>query len=288
MITRIVLFLLTNIAVIALASFALSLFGFSGYFDGSSINMESLFLFALIFGMSGAFVSLLLSKFIAKKTLKVETIDPATEANSDFILIHELTQAAANKVGIKHIEVGVYVDSNPNAFATGAFKNSALIALSTGLIENMTQDEIEGVIAHEVAHISNGDMVTMTLLQGVIDTFVIFVARILGNAIDRYVFRNEDGPGWVFYITSFILEIILGFLASAITMWFSRRREYRADEGGASIAGKHKMIAALTRISKLESKPLPEKMKAFGIFGKTGLFSSHPPLDSRIDALKSL
>jgi len=290
---RILLFLLTNVAIIAVASIAFSIFGFEGYMakNGVDLDLKGLFVFSLVFGFAGSFISLFISKWMAKRSMGVQVItDPRT--NQERWLM-ETVAHQAKIVGIDMPEVGIFPSADVNAFATGARKNSALVAVSSGLLDAMTQDEAEAVLGHEMSHIANGDMVTLTLIQGVVNTFVIFFARIIGHFVDRVLLKNENGHGIGFFISSIIAEIFLGILASTIVMWFSRRREFIADTGGADLAGKEKMIAALQRLQQVHEQPseMPEQMAAFGIRGglATGmkkLFMSHPPLEARIEALR--
>ena len=290
---RILLFLFTNIAVIAVLSITMRLFGFQGFLDqsGANLNINSLAIFAAVFGMGGSFISLLLSKWMAKRSTGAKVIDnPQSEV--EHWLVNTVSQQA-KQAGIKMPEVAVYGGQELNAFATGANKNKALVAVSAGLLNNMSRDEVEAVLGHEVSHVANGDMVTMTLVQGVVNTFVIFLARVIGFAIDRVLFKTQRGFGPGYWITVIVLEIVLGILASVIVMWFSRYREFKADQGGARLAGRGKMIAALERLQKqYEPKELQGSLTAFGISGGKGaglkaLFRSHPPLEDRIKALQS-
>lgn len=290
---RILLFLFTNIAVIAVLSITMRLFGFQGFLDqsGANLNINSLAIFAAVFGMGGSFISLLLSKWMAKRSTGAKVIDnPQSEV--EHWLVNTVSQQA-KQAGIKMPEVAVYGGQELNAFATGANKNKALVAVSAGLLNNMSRDEVEAVLGHEVSHVANGDMVTMTLVQGVVNTFVIFLARVIGFAIDRVLFKTQRGFGPGYWITVIVLEIVLGILASVIVMWFSRYREFKADQGGARLAGRGKMIAALERLQKqYEPNELQGSLTAFGISGGKGaglkaLFRSHPPLEDRIKALQS-
>lgn len=286
---RILLFIATNLAIILVASVILHLVGFQGMLQSNNIdlNYAQLAVFALVLGFTGSFISLLLSKPMAKWSMKIEILKPGTMSYNQSHLV-KAVQDYSNKAGIEMPEVGIYHSSEVNAFATGAMKNSSLVAFSTGLLENMTQKEIEGVVAHEIAHIKNGDMVTMALLQGVINTFVIFASRVIGHFVDRIILKNESGHGIGYLVSVILLEIILGILASIITMSYSRRREYVADREGAELASKESMVAALRKLQALQPGPLPEQMAAFGISGKVGkLWSSHPPLEDRIKALES-
>ncbi len=290
---RILLFILTNVAVIAVLSIVLRLIGFDGYMEqsGGGINSQGLLMFSAVFGFGGAIISLLMSKFIAKRSMGVKVIESPSNNQENWLL--ETVSRQAKDAGIGMPEVGVFDSPDVNAFATGANKNKALVAVSTGLLNEMTQDEAEAVIGHEISHVANGDMVTMTLIQGVVNTFVIFFSRIIGNFVDRVILKNESGHGIGFFITSIVAQVVLGILASIIVMWFSRRREFRADTGGASIAGREKMVAALERLKQAHGQPaMPEQMAAFGIRGGVApgfkkLFMSHPPLDERINALRS-
>lgn len=285
---RIALFLGTNIAIIALLSITFSLFGFQGLLaeNGVDLNLQSLLVYSLVIGFGGAFISLLISKWMAKRTMKVKVIESSSNPTEAWLL--NTVKVLAEKTNIGMPEVGIFYSSAPNAFATGWNKNKSLVAVSTGLLEQMSQDEVEAVLAHEVAHVANGDMVTMTLVQGVMNTFVVFLSRVIGHIVDRVVFKVERGHGPAFWIVSIIAEVILGFAAMMITMWFSRYREFRADAGAAQLVGKHKMRAALMRLQQSSSKEkMPDEMAAFAInAGKVSkLFASHPPLEERIKAL---
>jgi heat shock protein HtpX len=291
---RIFLFILTNVAVIAVASITLSLLGVDSVLDeqGIGLNLNNLLIFAAVFGFGGSFVSLLLSKWMAKKTMGAQVITQPANQTEQWLV--NVVKKQAEKAGIGMPEVAIYDSPEINAFATGANRNNALVAVSTGLLRQMTPDEAEAVLGHEVAHVANGDMITLALMQGVVNTFVIFLARVIGHTVDRVVFKNEQGHGIAYFVTSFIAEIILGILASTIVMWFSRKREFRADIGGAQLAGREKMIAALERLQVYSNQPsqMPEQMAAFAISGglPTGLkklFMSHPPLEERIAALRN-
>jgi heat shock protein HtpX len=286
---RIVLFLATNLAVGLVLSVVLSLLGVNQYLAGSGLNVGALAIFSVIFGFVGSFISLLISKPMAKMTMGVRVIDAPATADEQWLV--STVQRLADKTGIGMPEVGIY-EGAPNAFATGAFKNSALVAVSTGLLESMTRDEVEAVLGHEIGHVSNGDMVTLALIQGVVNTFVIFVSRIVGYVVDRAIFRTERGVGMGFYITVFVCEILFGILASIIVAWFSRQREFRADAASARLLGTPRpMVSALRRLGGLEAGELPQAMKAFGIAeGQSkllGLFASHPPIQERIARLES-
>lgn len=290
---RIALFLATNFAIIIVLSISLRLLGFEGFLDaqGVDLNLNSLLLFASVFGFGGAFFSLAISKWMAKKSTGAQVITSPSNATERWLL--ETVKRQANQAGIGMPEVAIYPGKEVNAFATGANRNNALVAVSIGLLNNMTQDEAEAVLAHEVSHVANGDMITLTLIQGIVNTFVMFFSRIIGHFVDRVVFKVERGHGPAFWITTIIAEIVLSILASIIVMWFSRQREFRADAGGAALAGDYKMIAALKRLQgNPADEELPDQLTAFGISGlrhsKFGnLFLSHPPLEQRIQALEN-
>ncbi|SFK59704.1 Heat shock protein. Metallo peptidase. MEROPS family M48B [Nitrosomonas aestuarii] len=289
---RIFLFLATNLAIIVVLSITLRLLGFERILDeqGSGLDMNSLLLFAAVFGFGGSFMSLALSKWTAKRFTGAQVIEVPRNAQEHWLVTTVQRQAKAAGIGMP--EVAIYPAPDINAFATGMSKNEALVAVSAGLLNNMSQDEAEAVLAHEVSHIANGDMVTLALIQGVVNTFVIFLSRVIGHTVDRVIFKTEHGHGPAFWVTAIIAEIILGILASMIVMWFSRQREFRADAGGASLAGRDKMIAALQRLQLTVKQPhLPDQLAAFGISGSLGgglksLFMSHPPLEDRIAALR--
>lgn len=290
---RIVLFLATNLAIIVVLSITLRLLGVERILDeqGSGLDINSLLIFALVFGFGGSFISLAMSKWTAKRITGAQIIEMPRNAQEHWLVTTVQRQAKAAGIGMP--EVAIYDAPDVNAFATGMSKNEALVAVSTGLLNSMSQDEAEAVLAHEVSHVANGDMVTLALIQGVVNTFVIFLSRIIGHTVDRVVFRTEEGHGPAFWVTTIIAEIVLGILATIIVMWFSRQREFRADAGGASLAGRNKMIAALRRL-QLTSKQahLPDQLAAFGISGGKGaglahLFMSHPPLEDRIAALEA-
>ncbi|MCX8086473.1 MAG: protease HtpX [Rhodocyclaceae bacterium] len=288
---RILLFLATNLAIVLVLSISMRLLGVEPYLQESGLNLEALLLFAAIMGFGGAFISLAMSKWSAKMAMGVEVID-APSNSTEFWLV-ETVRKYSQQMGIAMPEVGIYDSPEVNAFATGMSKNSALIAVSTGLLQQMTRQEAEAVIGHEVAHAANGDMVTMALIQGVVNTFVMFLSRVIGHLVDRVIFKTERGQGPAFFVTMIIAELVLGILASIIVMWFSRQREFRADRGGAQLAGRQNMIAALERLASLHPAPLPDKMAAFGIAGGVGgglkrLFMTHPPLEERIAALRAL
>lgn len=285
---RILLFLGTNIAIIALISVTFRLLGLDGILqqNGVDLDMNALLVYSAVIGFSGSLISLFISKFMAKKSMGVQIIEQAQSQDEHWLI--NTVQRQAQAAGIGMPEVGIFKGS-PNAFATGWNKNAALVAVSTGLLQAMNRDEVEAVLAHEISHVANGDMVTMTLIQGVINTFVVFFSRVIGHVVDRVVFKVERGHGPAFWIVSLVAQFVLGILASIIVMWFSRWREYRADAGGASLAGKQKMISALRKLKQAhDPQPLPDEMAAFGISGAglKELFSSHPPLDDRIAALE--
>ena len=287
---RIALFLLTNIAVVAVLGIVASLLGVNRYLTANGLNLGSLLGFAFIMGFGGAIISLLMSKPIAKWSSGLQMIDQPR--NQDEAWIVETVRKFADKAGIGMPEVGIF-EGDPNAFATGAFKNSALVAVSTGLLQGMTREEVEAVIGHEVAHIANGDMVTMTLIQGVMNTFVVFLSRVIGYAVDSFLRKgdnNNSGPGIGYYVSTIVLDILLGFLASLIVAWFSRQREFRADAGAAQLMGRRQpMINALARLGGVHTAELPKNMAAMGIAGGMGqLFSTHPPIEERIAALQRM
>ena len=287
---RIVLFLATNMAIVLVLSFTMRLLGVEPYLNANGLNLGSLLVFAAVMGFGGSLISLAISKWSAKTAMGVHVID--TPANSTEFWLVETIRKYASEAGIKMPEVGIYESPDVNAFATGMSKNSSLIAVSTGLLQQMTRQEAEAVLGHEVAHAANGDMVTMALIQGVVNTFVMFLSRVIGHLVDKVVFKTERGHGPAFFVTMIIAELVLGILASIIVMWFSRRREFRADQGGTSLAGRRNMISALEKLNALHPQPLPEKMAAFGIAGGVGgglkrLFMTHPPLEERIAALKA-
>lgn len=289
---RIVLFLLTNLAIIFVLNITLHLLGVDRYLvqQGSQLNINALLIFAGVFGMGGAFISLALSKWTAKRFTGARVIErPASEIERWLV---ETVQRQARSVGIGMPEVAIYEAPDVNAFATGMSRDNALVAVSSGLLYAMNRDEAEAVLGHEISHVANGDMVTLALIQGVVNTFVIFLSRVIGHLVDRVVFKNERGTGPAFWISTIVAELVLGILASLIVMWFSRYREFRADAGGARLAGRGKMIAALERLATAHAQPLPDQMAAFGIAGGIGrglqrLFMTHPPLSERIAALRA-
>ncbi|HYC09763.1 MAG TPA: protease HtpX [Steroidobacteraceae bacterium] len=289
---RIVLFLVTNLAVLLVLTIVARLLGLDTYLAERGSSFEGLLVWAALFGFGGAFVSLAMSKMQAKMFMGVRVIGQSPDPTEQWLL--SVVEHHARAVGVGMPEVGIFDSPEPNAFATGASRNSALVAVSTGLLQRMNRQEIEAVLGHEMTHVANGDMVTLTLIQGVVNTFVLFLARVVGNVIDRAVFRSEDGRGFASYITFYVLQIVFGLLATPIVMWFSRRREFRADRGGAQLAGTPNMIAALEDLKRVH-QPLPSRQfAAFGIAdgtvasGLRRLFMSHPPLDERIAALRSL
>ena len=285
---RIILFVATNLAIVVVLGIVASLLGVNRYLTANGLNLVALLGFALIMGFGGAFISLLLSKPIAKWSSGVQVISQPRNADEAWIV--DTVRRFADKAGIGMPEVGIF-EGEPNAFATGAFKNNALVAVSTGLLQGMTREEVEAVIGHEVAHIANGDMVTMTLIQGVMNTFVVFLSRVIGYAVDSFLRRNDSentGPGIGYWVTTIVLDIVLGFLAAIIVAWFSRQREFRADEGAAALMGrKQPMINALARLGGMVPGQLPQGMQALGITSGVGkLFSTHPPIEERIAALQ--
>ena len=288
---RILLFIVTNIAVMLVLGIAASLLGVNRYLTANGLNLGLLLGFAAVMGFGGAIISLLMSKPLAKWSTGAQVINGSADATHRWIV--GTVEGFAKKAGIGMPEVAIF-DGEPNAFATGAFKNSALVAVSTGLLHSMNREEVEAVIGHEVAHVANGDMVTMTLIQGVMNTFVVFLSRVIGYFVDKVVLRNErEGPGMGYYITTIVLDIVLGVLAAVIVAWFSRQREYRADAGSAALMGrKQPMINALARLGGLDPGELPQSVATMGISGKPSgmmaLFSSHPPIEDRIRALQQL
>jgi heat shock protein HtpX len=287
---RIGLFLLTNLAIILVASVTLNLLGVGNYLQANGqLDLNSLLAFCAVFGMAGSFVSLLMSKWMARRSTGTQIIETPRNADEQWLL--STVKELADKAGIGMPEVGIFPSPVSNAFATGWNRNSALVAVSAGLLQRFNRDEVKAVLAHEIGHVANGDMITLTLIQGVVNTFVMFFARIIGHTVDKVVFKTERGVGIGFYITTFIAEMVLGILASMIVMWFSRWREYRADAAGATLANRQGMIAALQRLQAEQGLPndMPGEMTAFGIReGKSKLgelFMSHPPLEKRIAAL---
>jgi heat shock protein HtpX len=289
--TRILLFLATNIAVLAVLNISMRILGIESLLDeqGVGLDIQNLTVYAAIIGFSGSLISLALSKWSAKRMTGAHVIEAPRNDTERWLLQTVHRQAEQSNIGMP--EVAIYNDATPNAFATGMNKNNALVAVSSGLLQSMTQEEVEAVLAHEVSHVANGDMITMALIQGVVNTFVIVLSRIVGHLVDRVVFKTERGHGPAFWITSIIAELVLGVLASIIVMWFSRQREYRADAGAARLVGSGKMIAALQRLARSSTQPLPDQLTAFGISGgKAGisaLFMTHPAIEDRINALRN-
>jgi heat shock protein HtpX len=290
---RVFLFVATNIAVLLVLTVVCKLLGVDVYLASTGQDFTSLLIFAAVLGFGGAFISLAMSKWIAKRSTGAQVIDPQKPGNEVETWLVTTVRRQAEQAGIGMPEVAIYDAPEMNAFATGMNRNNALVAVSTGLLRQMQRDEVEAVLGHEIAHVANGDMVTMALLQGVLNTFVIVLSRVIGRIVDQVVFKNDRGPGMGYWITVIVAQILLGILASMITMWFSRHREFRADTGGANLAGRSKMIAALRRLGGNQGQStLPEEVEAFGISGRVGeglkrLFMSHPPLPERIAALEA-
>ncbi|HEX7373952.1 MAG TPA: protease HtpX [Steroidobacteraceae bacterium] len=292
MLKRVVLFVATNLAIIVLLNIVLSLLGVDSLLaqNGSDLNIRNLLVYALVVGFTGSFISLAISKWMAKRSMGVRVITQPSSPTESWLV--NTVQRLAQQAGIGMPEVGVFDSPEPNAFATGARRDAALVAVSTGLLNNMNQQEVEAVLGHEISHVANGDMVTLTLIQGVVNTFTVFLSRVVGHTVDRVVFRTEEGYGPAYYVTVIVSQILLSILATMIVMWFSRQREFRADAGGATLAGRQKMISALERLQQAHSGALPQNMAAFGIAGGNvsgfrKLFMSHPPLEERIAALRS-
>jgi heat shock protein HtpX len=291
---RIALFLATNGAILVLISIVFHVFGFESILaeNGVDLDLQALLVMSAVIGFGGSFISLAMSKFLAKRSMGVNIIEQPANQTEQWLLSTVERQAKQAQIGMP--EVGIFNSPESNAFATGMSRNNALVAVSSGLLKNMDADQVEAVLAHEITHVSNGDMVTMGLIQGVINTFVIFLSRVIGHVVDRVVFKTERGYGPAYFITSIVAQIFLSVIASVIVMWFSRRREFRADAGGASLAGRNKMIAALQGLQRgSEPHDLPGEFAAFGISGGLGtgikkLFMSHPPLDERINALRKI
>ena len=284
---RIFLFALTNIAVMVVLGIVTSVLGLNRFMGPGGLNIPTLMGYSLVVGFTGAFISLLASKMMAKWSTGARVIE--SPQNADEVWIVDTVRKFADKAGIGMPEVAIY-EGEPNAFATGAFKNSALVAVSTGLLQNMTREEVEAVIGHEIAHVANGDMVTMTLVQGVMNTFVVFLSRIIGYFVDKVLLKNNnDGPGIGYYVTTIAMDILLGFVAHMIVAWFSRKREFAADAGAANLMGQSRsMQNALARLGGLTPGELPKSMAAMGIAGGLGkLFSTHPPMEERIAALQA-
>ena len=288
---RIGLFLATNFAIMLLISLIFQIFGLEGILaeNGVDLNLTALLVMSGVIGFGGSIISLLMSKWLAKRSMKVQIIETPQNQTEQWLL--QVVKQQAHQAGIDMPEVGIFDSASPNAFATGANKNNALVAVSTGLLQQMNKDEVEAVLGHEITHVSNGDMITLTLIQGVVNTFVIFFSRILGHFIDRVIMKNERGFGIGYYIGSFVGQIVFSLLANIIVSWFSRRREFKADIGGAELAGRIKMINALRRLQQSTNpQPMPDEMAAFGISGAgivKELFSTHPPLEVRIKALEA-
>jgi len=287
---RIVLLIATNVAIMVVLSIVVSVLGLDQYLTQQGLNLPALLVFSAILGFGGSFISLLISKWMAKMSMGVQVIErPANETEHWLV---STVQRQAQAAGIGMPEVGIFESPDPNAFATGANRNNALVAVSTGLLRNMRREEVEAVLGHEVSHVANGDMVTLTLIQGVMNTFVFFLARVIGFVVDRVILKNERGAGLGYMATVIVAQIVLGILAGMIVAWFSRKREFRADEGGARLAGAPSMIGALEALKRVHMPAaLPEKMQAFGIRsgppqGFQRLFMTHPPLDERIAALR--
>ena len=283
---RIVLFIVTNLAVMLVLGIAANLLGLNRFLDANGLNLGALLGFAALMGFGGAIISLLISKPMAKWSTGAQVINDSPDATHQWIVT--TVKRFADQSGIQMPEVAVY-QGEPNAFATGAFKNSALVAVSTGLLQGMNREEVEAVIGHEISHVANGDMVTMTLIQGVMNTFVVFLSRVIGYFVDRVLLRNERGLGIGYYVTTIVLDIVLGVLAAIIVAWFSRQREFRADRGAAQLMGrKQPMINALARLGGMVPGELPKSLQAMGITSGVGkLFSTHPPIEERIAALQN-
>ena len=286
---RVILLIVTNLAVMLVLGIVASLLGVNQFLTSNGLDLGALLGFAMVMGFGGAFISLLISKPMAKWTTGAQVIDQPQNADEAWLL--DTVKNLSQRAGLEMPEVAIY-EGEPNAFATGAFRNSALVAVSTGLLQGMTREEVEAVLAHEVAHSQNGDMVTLTLVQGVLNTFVVFLSRVIGYAVDSALRKNDEentGPGMAYYITSIVLDIVLGIAASVVVAWFSRQREFRADAGAAELMGrKQPMINALARLQHMQSEGLPPSLQAMGITGGLGkMFSSHPPLDERITALQN-
>ncbi|GFO72600.1 heat shock protein HtpX [Bathymodiolus japonicus methanotrophic gill symbiont] len=286
---RIFLFLATNIAIMVVISIVFSLLGLSGTLDanGVDLNLNALLVLSAVIGMSGSFISLAMSKWSAKRGMGVHVIEQPQNQTEKWLV--DVVARQAHRVGVDMPEVGIFQTADANAFATGMTKNSSLVAVSTGLLQSMSPDEVEAVVGHEMSHVANGDMVTMALMQGVVNTFVYFFASVIGHVVDRVIFKTEQGHGIGYYVVQIIAQIALSFLASMLVMWFSRYREFKADAGGAKLAGKEKMIGALRALQRAhEPQELPEQFAAFAINagGVKKLFMSHPPLEERIAALQ--
>jgi heat shock protein HtpX len=286
---RVFLFVATNIAVLVVLSIAARLLGVDRFLGENGLNLGSLLAFCAVFGMGGSFISLLISKWMALRATGAVVIEQPRNDAEAWLLQTVSHQAQAAGIGMP--QVAIFPSDAPNAFATGARRDAALVAVSTGLLHGMNRDQVEAVLGHEISHVANGDMVTLTLIQGVVNTFVLFLSRVVGYWVDRVVLRNERGHGIGFFVTTMIAQVLFGILASILVMWFSRQREFRADAGGGRLAGREKMIAALERLKQgTEVAPLPDALAAFGISGKTSgisrLFMTHPPLEERIERLR--
>jgi len=286
---RIMLFIATNLAIVLVLSVSMRLLGVEPYINAQGLNLSALLIFAAVMGFGGAFISLAMSKWMAKKSVGAQILGEPRTPSERWLL--QTVERQAQATGIRMPEVAIWESPEVNAFATGMTKNSSLIAVSSGLLQKMTPQEAEAVLGHEMAHVANGDMVTLALIQGVVNTFVLFLSRVIGHTVDRVIFRTESGHGPAFWVTVIIADLVLGILASIIVMWFSRQREFRADAGGAQLAGRGAMMAALERLASLHPQPLPDKLAAFGIAGGDGggikrLFMTHPPLAERIAALR--
>ncbi len=289
--TRILLFMATNAAILLVITILFRVLGLESMLSQNGVNMNlgGLLVMSAVIGMTGSLISLFMSKTMAKRGMGVQIIEHPTNKTEQWLL--DVVSKQSKQAGIGMPEVGIFNTPEPNAFATGANKNNALVAVSAGLLNKMSQDEVEAVIGHEISHVANGDMVTLTLIQGIVNTFVYFFASIIGNIVDRAVFKSENGRGMGYFVTQMIAQIVLSFLASMIVMWFSRWREFHADKGGANLAGRQKMINALRALQGASSETIPAEFQAFAISaggGLSKLFSSHPPLEERIRALENL
>jgi len=288
---RVLLFLATNFAILLVLSVSLQLLGVDSMLEQSGgINMQALLIMAAVLGMGGSFISLLMSKWMAKRSTGAHVIETPSNATEQWLF--ETVRQQARRAGIGMPEVAVYDAPDMNAFATGFNRNNALVAVSTGLLNSMDRAEVEAVLGHEISHVANGDMITLTLIQGVVNTFVIVLSRVFGHIVDKVVFKTRGGYGPAYFVSSILAQVVLGILASVVVMWFSRQREFRADAGGAKLAGTGSMISALERLASGHSAPLPDQMAAFGISGGMGggikrLFMSHPPIEERIAALRA-
>jgi heat shock protein HtpX len=287
---RIFLLILTNLAIMLVISIVAQVTGLNAWLVRQGGSLESLLVLSAFFGFSGSFISLAISKWLAIRAMGVQLIQQPTSPTEQRLV--ETVRRLATQAGVGMPQVGVFDSPQPNAFATGPRRDNALVAVSTGLLSSMNRDQVEAVLGHEITHVANGDMVTLTLIQGVVNTFVFFLSRIIGNIVDRSVSRDSDGEGMAYFVTVIVSQLVLGILATIIVMWFSRRREFRADAGGAALAGRERMIGALQSLQRAHDEPLPSHMSAFGISGGEGrswtrLFMSHPPLEERIAALRS-